>query len=40
VRLFGQHQVKTGETVSIDFADEHLYFFDADGQRATAALST
>lgn len=39
VRLFGQHQVGTDETVSIDFADEHLYFFDADGKRVEASLS-
>lgn len=39
VRLFGQHQVRTDETVSIDFADEHLYFFDADGKRVEASLS-
>lgn len=39
VRLFGQHHAAPDEAVSIDFSDEHLYFFDADGKRVEASLS-
>lgn len=39
VRLFGQHHAAPDEIVYIDFSDEHLYFFDADGKRVEASLS-
>jgi multiple sugar transport system ATP-binding protein len=34
VRFFGQHPVKIGEQVALDFDDNDTFLFDANGQRA------
>jgi len=36
VRMFGQHPVETGQSVTLDFASDKVFWFDSDGNRTVA----